>query len=218
MTNKALDPERLKTMDPGLAVSQSANKPPEDHIYGVESGLAEAIIGQCMDDEIDVSASMTSPMGPRGSSGIGHAVGFIYRRILRDKPIALVPILINTFFPPNQAKPGRCYDFGRSVGRAIKNWDGDTRVAVCASGGLSHYVVDEEWDQKMLAAIRDQDVDTIRDEPNIMFRSGTSETKNWITTAGAVAESGLEMTVHDYVACYRTEAGTGSGMGFATWT
>ena len=70
----------------------------------------------------------------------------------------------------------------------------------------------------MLDALRDQDVETIRNEPNIMFRSGTSETKNWIATAGAIAETGLEMTIHDYVACYRTDAGTGSGMGFATWT
>lgn len=216
--NKAISPERLKTMQAGIAYTAKANKPPQDQDYPVAQSLAEAIIGQAMDDEIDVSASMTPPTGPRGSSGVGHAVGFIYRRILKDKPIPVVPILLNTFYPPNQAKPGRCYDFGKSIGRAIRNWDGDTRVALCASGGLSHFVVDEEWDQKMLTALKNQDRQTIADEPNIMFRSGTSETKNWIATAGAVAETGLEMTVHDYVPCYRTDAGTGSGMGFATWT
>jgi 3-O-methylgallate 3,4-dioxygenase len=50
-----------------------------------------------------------------------------------------------------------------------------------------------------------------------MFRSGTSETKNWITTAGAVSNTKLKMNLVDYVPCYRSEAGTGNAMAFATW-
>jgi OH-DDVA oxygenase/3-O-methylgallate 3,4-dioxygenase len=207
----------MKDMQAGIRYTATANKPPEDQDYPVAAGLAEAIIAQAMEDEIDVTASMEAPSGPRGS-GIGHAVGFIYRRILKDKPIPLVPVLLNTYYPPNQAKPGRCFEFGRSIGRAIRAWDGGKRVAVCASGGLSHFVVDEEWDQKMIDALLKQDVETIANEPNIMFRSGTSETKNWITAAGAVSDTGLQMKMLDYVPCYRTPAGTGSGMGFATWT
>ena len=137
---------------------------------------------------------------------------------MRDKPIPLVPVLLNTFYPPNQAKPGRCYDFGRTIGRAIRAWDGGKRVAICASGGLSHFVVDEEWDQKMIDAMLKQDAETIAAEPNIMFRSGSSETKNWITVAGILSQTSLEMDLLDYVPCYRTEAGTGNAMAFATWT
>ena len=70
----------------------------------------------------------------------------------------------------------------------------------------------------MIEAMLKQDVEAMATEPNIMFRSGTSETKNWIAASGAVAETGLEMKMLDYVPCYRTPAGTGSGMGFATWT
>ena len=33
----------------------------------------------------------------------------------------------------------------------------------------------------------------------------------------AMADDGLEMRLIDYVPCYRTEAGTGCAMGFATW-
>ena len=217
VTNKAASPERFEAMDESHKLSFSMFVPPEDQDYPVASGLAEAIIEQAIEDEFDVTASMVPPVGPSGS-GIGHAVGFIYRRILRDKAIPLVPVLINTYFPPNQAKPGRCYDFGRSIGRAISGWESGKRVAVCASGGLSHYVLDEEWDQKILAAMCDQDVDTIRNESNDLYQSGSSEMKNWIATAGAVADSGLQMTVLDYVPSYRTEAGTGCANGFATWT
>jgi len=55
-------------------------------------------------------------------------------------------------------------------------------------------------------------------EPNIQFRDGTSETKNWILSAGALSETGLEMELMDYVPCYRSEAGTGNAMAFATWS
>ena len=70
----------------------------------------------------------------------------------------------------------------------------------------------------MMDAFLKNDVKTLINEPNIMFRSGTSETKNWICVAGILEGSGLKMNLHDYVACYRTDAGTGSGMAFATWS
>jgi 3-O-methylgallate 3,4-dioxygenase len=50
-----------------------------------------------------------------------------------------------------------------------------------------------------------------------MFQAGTSEIKNWIVVAGVMAEAGLKMSLVDYVPCYRSEAGTGSAMGFARW-
>jgi 3-O-methylgallate 3,4-dioxygenase len=33
-----------------------------------------------------------------------------------------------------------------------------------------------------------------------------------------MAEAGLAMELVDYVPCYRSEAGTGSAMGFAKWS
>jgi 3-O-methylgallate 3,4-dioxygenase len=32
-----------------------------------------------------------------------------------------------------------------------------------------------------------------------------------------MAECGMDMTLVDYVPCYRSEAGTGNAMGFAYW-
>jgi 3-O-methylgallate 3,4-dioxygenase len=53
--------------------------------------------------------------------------------------------------------------------------------------------------------------------PACNFLSGTSELKNWIPLASAMTHCGLEMTLIDYVACYRSAAGTGCGMGFSAW-
>jgi hypothetical protein len=217
--NTKIDPEEIKTKSPGIALARAGHHPPEDQAYPVPS-LARAIIDQAIEDEFDVAISSEQRTNKRGIVSVGHAVGFIYRRILKDRPIPVVPILLNTYFPPNQPTPKRCYEFGQSIGRAISAWNGenkDKRVAVCASGGISHFVIDEEFDERMLTAMKKQDTKTIFAEPQNMFQSGTSETKNWICVAGILAQSGFDMKMVDYVPSYRSEAGTGCGMGYATW-
>jgi len=73
-------------------------------------------------------------------------------------------------------------------------------------------------DHRLLDALARRDYATLVGEPDVHFRSGTSEIKNWIVVAGLLAETGLSMSLIDYAPCYRTEAGTGSGMGFAFWS
>ena len=78
-------------------------------------------------------------------------------------------------------------------------------------------MVDEDFDRRLLGAMKTRNYKVLIGEPDIHFRSGTSETKNWLVVAGILAETNLEMDLLDYVPCYRSEAGTGSGMAFATW-
>ena len=158
------------------------------------------------------------PQGEDGKIGIGHAFGFVQRRICEDDPIPFVPIMLNTFYPPNQATPKRCFQFGNMIAKAIQNWNSDKRVGIVASGGLSHFVIDEEHDARMIEGFKNNDEKAITGEPDKLFRSGTSETKNWITVAGILKETGLSIDTFDYIPCYRSEAGTGNAMGFATWT
>jgi len=215
--NTKIDQERMKTKSPGIALAMSASQPPEDQIYPVPQDLAYAIIERAIADEFDVAVSAKQRANERGPIGVGHAVGFVYRRILKDRPVPVVPILLNTYFPPNQPTAKRCYEFGMAIGRAIADWSSDKRVAICASGGISHFVIDEEFDRRMLTAIKNRDTRTIFAEPHNMFRSGTSETKNWITVAGILAETDLQMELIDYVPSCRSEGGTGCGMAFAAW-
>ena len=57
-------------------------------------------------------------------------------------PVAVVPVSINTVqFPLPSAR--RVYALGRAVGEAIQSWDSTQRVAVIASGGLSHQLEGE---------------------------------------------------------------------------
>ena len=183
----------------------------EPQRYPVMQDLALKIIETMMRSRFEVGAASGLAQG----LGENHAVGFIRQRLMPDKAVPVVPILINTFFPPNQPLPERCYEFGQVLRNAIESWDEPKRVAVVASGGLSHFVVDEELDRAFLEMLRRKDTARITGIPMEKLNSGSSEIRNWIAAAGAVEALDLEWS--DYVPGYRTEAGTGTGIAFAVW-
>lgn len=218
LLNRALSAEETARQESlGLSYAAKIYYPPEDETYACPSDLATHLVRQSIDSGFDVTSCAQQPSDAGAPRRLGHSFGFIFRRILRSRP-ALIPVMVNTYYPPNQPSPRRCFEFGRALGRAILEWPGSERIAVAASGGMTHFVVDEEMDARLLGAMMTQDYDRLVSEPDIHFRSGTSEIKNWIVVAGILAETQLKMRVLDYAACYRTEAGTGSGMGFAAWT
>ena len=147
---------------------------------------------------------------------MGHAFGYVYQRILHQRAIPALPIMVNTYYPPNQVTPQRCYELGQAVRAAVQEWEGDAKVAIIASGGLSHFVIDEDLDHHVLKAMQNRDAEALFSIPKGKLNSGNSEIRNWIAVAGAVEH--LDMKVVDYVPCYRSPAGTGCAMGFAQWT
>ena len=184
-----------------------------DREYPVASDLGKQIINYLIDHDFDISHSRQFKPG----RGIGHAFGHVFRRIMEGKNIVpTVPVMLNDYYPPNQPTPKRCYDLGRALRDAIQAWDTDARVGVLASGGLTHFVIDEELDREVLRAMQEKDAEAIISLPRHLLNSGNSEIRNWIVTAGAVEH--LDMELFDYVPCYRSPAGTGCGMAFAQWT
>jgi Catalytic LigB subunit of aromatic ring-opening dioxygenase len=179
--------------------------------YPVASNVSLGIIQHLMEHGFDVSQSkrLSKPHGE------GHAFGFVHRRLMPRKVVPVVPIALNTYFPPNQPRPRRCYDLGRALAAAVRAAPGDGRIGILASGGLSHFTVDEELDRRVLDACKTGDGEALCALPPAKLNSGSSEIRNWITVAGAAAH--LETQWQDYVPCYRSLAGTGCGMGFAVW-
>ena len=180
--------------------------------------LANYLIGDLVANGFDITrASRLPKLDNHWHSGIGHAFGFVYRQIMRDAVVPHVPVITNTFFPPNQPTARRCFELGRTVGRAIKAWRSDARVAIFGSGGMSHFVIDESFDAKIMAALAARDAETLCGIGEDWLQSGSSELKNWITAAGALFETDLSGEVVDYQPCYRSEAGTGTANGFVYW-
>jgi hypothetical protein len=129
--------------------------------------------------------------------------------------VPIVPIMLNTYYPPNQPTPGRSYALGRAVRQAVAEWDPGKRVAVIASGGLSHIVLDEPLDRQILDGLQDHDPAKYTAIPRGKLRGGTSEVLNWVALGGAVGP--MEMTLLDYIPGYRSQPSTGCGMAFASW-
>lgn len=179
--------------------------------YETSVGLADHVIRSLTLDEFDIARCNKL----RPEIGVGHAFSFLYRRILPGGNLPMIPVMVNTYYPPNQPTPKRCYGFGQAVRRAIESWNSDKRVAVMASGGLSHVIIDEDIDQMTLEGLRRQDPELLWRLPRERLRGGTSEILNWVALAGAVGS--MKMTLVDYVTTYRSPAATGCGMGFAYW-
>jgi 3-O-methylgallate 3,4-dioxygenase len=206
--------DEIAKMPPGIPIAIPGHIPPQGATYDGYPELASHIITTAIADQFDVT---TLGMLPQGCDHIPHAFGFVYRQIMRDTPVPSVPVVLNTFYPPNQPTVGRCYAFGKSLLRAIESWKSDARVALIASGGLTHFVIDEEVDHAIFDALRNRRIEGVASLGEPIFQAGTSEVKNWVPVAGAMAELGYAPNIVDYVPCYRSQAGTGNAMGFVYW-
>jgi 3-O-methylgallate 3,4-dioxygenase len=180
--------------------------------YPVHSVLAVHLIESLMDAGFDMASSQRLPEG----DGEGHAIAYVHRRVMDPaKPVPAVPVFLNTYFPPNQPRPRRCYEFGQALRQAVEAFPGGQRIGVLASGGLSHFLVDEDFDRAILKACADKDAKFLQNLPRNKLNAGSSEILNWVAVAGAVEH--LDLNWFEYVPGYRTPAGTGTGLSFASW-
>jgi aromatic ring-opening dioxygenase catalytic subunit (LigB family) len=105
--------------------------------------------------------------------------------------IPLVPISMNCTVPPIPL-PSRCYEVGVTLREMVKAYPGSERVAVLATGGLSHepggpryFWVDEEFDQWFLAMLAKGDHEALLRECTLekmeaAGSGGTAELLAWI--------------------------------------
>jgi hypothetical protein len=180
--------------------------------YEAGQGLADHLIRALVDAEFDIARCNKL----RPEIGVGHAFSFLYRRILPGGKLPMVPVMVNTYYPPNQPAPKRCYAFGQAVRKAVESWDSNQRLVIMASGGLSHVVIDEEIDEMTIDGLRSKKPEILWRLPRERLWGGTSEILNWVALAGAVES--MELKYLEYVTTYRSPAATGCGMGFAYWT
>ena len=175
--------------------------------------LASHLVASLIGRHFDVSAAKGITDPERG--GIGHAFGIVEMHLLDEPTVPLVPVFVNTYWPPNQLPLARCWELGIALREAIDSYPEDLRVALIASGGLSHFVTDEELDRQTLEALRAGDARALCDLPPHLLNSGNSEVRNWIVVAAACRD--LTLAWDDYIPVYRTAAGTGCGLAFARW-
>jgi aromatic ring-opening dioxygenase catalytic subunit (LigB family) len=135
---------------------------------------------------------------------------------------AIVPIVINVMQSPI-ASVARCLAFGALLADAIRVFAAPTRVAILASGGLSHSVgepmmgdVDEDFDRGCIARFQQGPAAPLIDylDENRMARAGNgaSELRYWVAAHGAARCRGFELFFYEPIPIVHT------GCGFAQWT
>jgi aromatic ring-opening dioxygenase catalytic subunit (LigB family) len=138
---------------------------------------------------------------------LDHGFTLPLARMELDPIPAIVPIVVNDLEPP-MPSIARCAQWGDLVRGAIASYPRDLRVAVLASGGLSHSIgestmgaIDEAFDRDCIAAFEAGTrepliamLDARLDEGG----NGAAEIRNWVVAHTAAGARGF--TLIDYAA------------------
>jgi aromatic ring-opening dioxygenase catalytic subunit (LigB family) len=117
----------------------------------------------------------------------------------------VVPLLVNCVQPP-LPRMRRCIDLGKALAAAIARYDGADRVAVVATGGLSHDVgtprmgfVNEGFDREFLRLLADGEPEALACFGQAEVNSagnGAEEIRNWLVAHGIAGCRGFAL--HHY--------------------
>jgi catalytic LigB subunit of aromatic ring-opening dioxygenase len=137
---------------------------------------------------------------------VDHGVMVPLFKLDPDGRFPMTPIFINCAAPPLPS-PRRCYAVGRWLADAIREWDADKRVAIIATGGLSHApgtvqqgFIDVDFDRKFLdnfCAGRGDALAALSDTEIRAAGSATAEVRSWIMLAGAFAGRTAEEVMYE---------------------
>jgi len=130
---------------------------------------------------------------------------------------ALVPVTMNCTVPPIPT-PERCYEVGTVLREMLAAWPGGERIAILATGGLSHepggpryFWVDEEFDLWFLDLLKKGDHQTLLRDCTLermeaAGSGGTAELNAWIL---ALAFTRGAADVLTYMPAIAWRSGTG---------
>lgn len=99
-----------------------------DYDLPVHRELAEDMLDKLVRADFDIAYSEDAMLG--------HAFAVPFEFVLGGRDIPVVPFLTNIYLPPLPS-PRRCAALGRQIGRILAGRS--ERVAIVASGGMSHY-------------------------------------------------------------------------------
>ncbi len=154
--------------------------------YPLHEDLANRILEEGMEAGFDFAASWSAPLD--------HAFLSPVSTLCDTQPVPpLVPFWVNCFVSP-QPTARRCYAAGRHIARVVG--DGPWRVAVIATGGLSHFpelslarvgTSDAAFDRRLIALMEKGDHETLCAlTTKELDLTGSHEYLNWLVLMGAV--------------------------------
>ena len=186
-------------------------------VFPQHAELARHLLRGLIERDFDVAN--VGRFDPRGNParGVSHMVSNLVPEVDPTLRIPLVCVFINEYFPPLPSA-ARCARLGEAIADVLR--DRPERIAIYASGGLSHYPgmfnagwIDQPLDRWILERLERNDVTGLEHLftfDSDTMRSGTGEVRAWISVAAAMRRPAR---VVDYIPAHSTQ----TGCGFAFW-
>lgn len=151
---------------------------------------------------------------------VDHAIAVPHHYCVKSNPkLRTIPVYLNCGVMP-VIESQRAQQIGASIRGAVNSWQGQERVVVFGTGGISHWVgsaemgrVNQEFDRRVLEMAGRGDVDALiaLSDEEILREGGNGalEIKNWICAMAALGKVRAEVIAYEAVPQWIT------GIGFA---
>ena len=131
-------------------------------------------------------------------------------------PTKVIPLPVNVVMNP-QPSGERCLALGKAIKDAVENFDGDLKVRIWGTGGMSHQIqgaraglINEPWDKKFLDDLIN-DPETLQYKPHLeyMVEAGSEgvELIMWLIMRGALGDKVNEVYRFYHVPASNTAVG-----------
>jgi protocatechuate 4,5-dioxygenase beta chain/2,3-dihydroxyphenylpropionate 1,2-dioxygenase len=164
------------------------------YAFDVHEPLARAITEQGIEAGFDLTYSQ--------DVRLDYAFYVPLHFTMPEPPLPIVPLYVNVYLPPQPA-PRRCYAWGQTLRRILDARP--ERVALVASGGLSHFPgtdrygsPDYDFDRALLASLGEgRGAETARLTGEELDKAGNVELRTWITLLGALGDARAEVLCYE---------------------
>jgi aromatic ring-opening dioxygenase catalytic subunit (LigB family) len=182
----------------------------ESRTYPCDAETSRTILEGAVEAGFDVSICESFPENRLVSHA--HAEPLM-RILLPEADIPIVPIFVNAIHWPAPT-PARCYALGEAVADVIRTRLGKKRIAVYASGGLSHFTtgypwrvyrgpfgygaISEDFDRKIIQWMTEGQVEEIKKlTSSDLLDHGNIEFRCWIVALGMVGAVPAQMLAYE---------------------
>ena len=166
-----------------------------EHTLPIARAMAEDILHKLVEDyNFDISYSEDAELG--------HAFSIPFEYVIGQRKIPVIPFFTNVYVPPLPT-PKRCEALGKAIAAIVKGRK--ERVAIIASGGMSHfpgttkYLHPEfDFDRWLLSQFEAGNVDALLDMSGTQLDEvGNTEMLSWAVMFGAIGAQKGELI--DYI-------------------
>jgi aromatic ring-opening dioxygenase catalytic subunit (LigB family) len=179
-------------------------------LYRCHTALANSLLQGLVERDFDVAYSKSFPHDDL----LAHAHAPILRRIIPDADVPVVLIFVNAIHVPT-ISPQRCYRLGQAIKAILeKTRPSAERVAIYASGGLSHFTagypwphykgghaygsICEEFDHRLIDWMKSGDGEKFSQfSSQDLLDNGEIELRSWITLLGAVGQTPAQILAYE---------------------